>query len=77
MCGLKLLVSRVLPVYSSKNDNTEGTTRFLRIHSYISTSAKNEQNILDAMMRSLKGDPFIPTPRVAKPSSALLKAKSA
>lgn len=55
----------------------EGAMRFVRIRSYISTSAKNEQNLLDAMMRALKGDPFIPTPRVAESSSALPKAKSA
>ncbi|EQD24328.1 MAG: hypothetical protein D084_Lepto4C00482G0005 [Leptospirillum sp. Group IV 'UBA BS'] len=54
-----------------------GATRFVRIRSYISTAAKNQQNILDVLTRALEGHPFIPTPRVPDSSSAVIAAKSA
>ena len=54
-----------------------GARRFVRIRSYISTAAKNEQNILEVLTRALEGHPFIPKPRVPDSSSAVITAKSA
>jgi len=39
---------------------SEGAQRFCRIRGYISTTQKNERNVIDAIQDAFNGNPFIP-----------------